>query len=305
MAAVLGFLRFNPHWQQLEKYKTSEFLPKYMGQNAYQAIWEPQLINKFGEYINDISLAWFWARIKKRTPSLAYPAGGFLQFAKALEGKITNLGGKIVYNTAIESITENKKITLGKQYGEFDKLIVTLPSFFFLKLFPRLPENYKQKLMPLKGLGAMTLILRLKQPFFKDNTYWLSVCEKHAPITAIVEHTNFMDKQHYNNEHLVYLGNYLPTNHPYFSMNKEQLLKTFDPFLKQINSNYKENLIGTEVFKVPFAQPIIPINYSTMIPSFETPIKNVYLANMQQVYPWDRGTNYAVELGQKIAKAIL
>jgi hypothetical protein len=39
-----------------------------------------------------------------------------------------------------------------------------------------------------------------------------------------------------------------------------------------------------------------------MIPSFKTPLKNVFLANMEQVYPWDRGTNYAVELGQKIAR---
>ena len=32
---------------------------------------------------------------------------------------------------------------------------------------------------------------------------------------------------------------------------------------------------------------------------------NVFLANIQQVYPWDRGTNYAVELGQKAAKLIV
>jgi len=30
-------------------------------------------------------------------------------------------------------------------------------------------------------------------------------------------------------------------------------------------------------------------------------IRNVLLANIQQVYPWDRGTNYAIELGEKIA----
>ena len=53
-------------------------------------------------------------------------------------------------------------------------------------------------------------MLRLKKPFFKDNTYWLNVCDKTAPVMAIVEHTNYMDKKYYNDEHLLYLGNYKP-----------------------------------------------------------------------------------------------
>ena len=60
-----------------------------------------------------------------------------------------------------------------------------------------------------------------------------------------------------------------------------------------------------ELFKAPFAQPIIPINYSKILPKFETPFKNVFLANIEQVYPWDRGTNYAVELGKKVVNELL
>ena len=121
---------------------------------------------------------------------------------------------------------------------------------------------------------------------------------------AIVEHTNFMDKKNYNNEHLLYLGNYREPNDLYFSINKDEMLKLFDSYLKKINPNYSKNIIGYELFKAPFAQPIIPINYSKILPSFITPLKNVYLANIEQVYPWDRGTNYAVELGIKVANLI-
>ena len=87
-------------------------------------------------------------------------------------------------------------------------------------------------------------------------------------------------------------------------MDEKKLLQIFDPFLKTLNPEYRKSLIGLKKFAVPFAQPIIPTNYSKMIPPFETPLKNVYLANMQQVYPWDRGTTYAVELGEKVAKLI-
>lgn len=305
MIAVLGFLRFDPFWKPLERLTATTFLSKTIGKKAYEILWKPLLVGKFGSFVNAISLAWFWARIAKRTTHLAYPEGGFLPFVQTLASTVKKKKGTILYNTAIAELEEkNEKISLGK-FGIFDKVIVTLPSFAFVKLAPQLPETYKKSLLSLKGLGAVVLILRLKKPFFSDNTYWLNVCDTNAPLLAIVEHTNFMDSRHYNNEHLVYLGNYLPHDHPYFSMSPEKLLETFDPFLQTLSPDYKKNLIGIKKFSVPFAQPIIPVNYSKMIPAFDTPIKNVYLANMQQVYPWDRGTNYAVELGQKIANHIL
>lgn len=310
MAAVIGILRYNPFWKPLEKIQAANFLKIAMGKNPYEKIWEPQLVNKFGSFVPEISLAWFWARITKRTPSLAYPEKGFLAFGQFLSSRIISQKGTIHYETETTRLEENKDKTItitikdlkNKKIRKetFDKVIVTIPSFLFLQIAPSLPTSYKNSLKPLKGLGAINLVLRLKEKFFTDNTYWLSICEKNAPVMAVVEHTNFMDKKHYNNERLLYVGNYLPANHRYFSFTKEQLLKEYDPLLKKLNNEYKKQIIGIEAFKVPFAQPIIPLNYSKMMPPFETPFTNVYLANIQQVYPWDRGTNYAVELGEKV-----
>jgi len=312
MATTLAFLRFNPFWKPLEKMTATSFLSKTIGEKAYHILWEPLLVGKFGKYADTISLAWFWARIAKRTTNLAYPEGGFLKFAQYLAQTIEKKGGKIYYSTEIKELPAKNKpqITYKRILSEqwktenFDKIIVTIPSFGFLKLAPQLPDSYKKTLMKLNGLGAVVVVMRMKKPFFKDDTYWLSVCDINAPLLAVVEHTNFMDKKHYNNEHLVYLGNYLQQDHPYFSMNENELMKAFDPFLKKINPEYKKHVIGLKKFAVPFAQPIIPVNYSNMVPPFETPLENVYLANMQQVYPWDRGTNYAVELGEKVAQLI-
>ncbi len=88
-------------------------------------------------------------------------------------------------------------------------------------------------------------------------------------------------------------------------MTKEKLLKEFDPFLKKINPTYHLSLSAYHSFVGPFAQPIVTVDYQKKIPAFETPIKNVFLANLSMVYPWDRGTNYAIELGENIVKRIL
>jgi protoporphyrinogen oxidase len=309
MGLVLGLLKFNPFWQLLEPYRASSLLPKMMGKKSYTLLWEPLLAKKFGNFSKDISLAWFWARIKKRTPSLAYPKGGFLKFANEVVDNIKKFKGEVLFNTTVKEIKSFKnEVTIrlmNDKIFTFDKIIVTLPSFFFVKIAPELPDPYKQKLLALKGLSAINLFMRLKKPFMNDGTYWLNICNSKYPLMAIVEHTNFMPSNSYNNEHLVYLGNYLSFDHPFMKMDKEQLLKIYDPILSKINKQYKSNIIATQLFTAPFAQPIIPVNYSKIKPPFETPLKNVYLANIQQVYPWDRGTNYAVELGEKVANIIL
>jgi protoporphyrinogen oxidase len=313
MGFVIALLRFDPFWKPLEGYNASNILRKLMGKKPYEMIWEPLFINKFGKFADNISLAWFWARIVKRTPALSYPAGGFLEFAKALTKKIEENGGTFYFNTEVLEIS-SKNTPLVKfrrsndakiDHKNFDVIIVTTPSSIFLKIAPELPDKYKTKLSELKSLGATNLVLRLKKPFFKDNTYWLNVCDRKAPMMAIVEHTNYMDKVNYGNEHILYLGNYKDRDDKFFSMSKEETFNLFDPYLKKINEHYAEDILGSEFFKDPLAQPVVPINYSRLIPPFDTPLKNVYLANIEQIYPWDRGTNYAVELGEKIAKIII
>jgi len=312
MGVSLAVLRYNPFWKPLEKVKAQPYLEKMMGATGYQKLWEPLMVNKLGKYSSLVSLAWFWARVYKRTPSLAYPEGGFLEFATHLENAVRKSGGKFHYGTEVSQLTvADKPLIKFKQINntkikneKFDAVIVTIPSPLFIRIAPQLPKSYVKKLQKLKGIGAINLILRMKDTFFKDGTYWLSMCDLKSPILAIVEHTNFMNKKNYNNEHLVYIGNYMETTDPRFSMTEKELLSLYEPWLKKINPNFKNQILNYKLFRAPFAQPIIPVNYSKDIPPFTTPLKNVYLANIQQVYPWDRGTNYAVELGKKVTEFI-
>ena len=331
---VLGYLKITPFWKPLEKVTAKELLVRYMGKNSWNVLWEPLFVKKFGKYADKIPASWFWARIKKRTPSLAYPKAGFQNFAEHIANKIKDQGGKIYYKRQINNIKRvGDKIILQTSdpifFGsdtkiskilesdpdsrdqvltddlEFDRVISTLPSFLFTKITQGLPDGYKDDLLKLKGLGAVNLVLSLKEQFLKDGTYWMNVNEMDYPFLAVVEHTNFMDKKHYNNEHIIYVGNYLEMDHEYFKKEADELVDIFLPYLKNINPEFNSSqIIDSYVFKAPFAQPVVPLNFSIQVPEMKTPIQGLYLANMQQVYPWDRGTNYAVELGNKVAQLV-
>ena len=45
------------------------------GETAYGKLWRPMLEGKFGPHFQDVNLAWFWARVYKRTPRLGYYRG--------------------------------------------------------------------------------------------------------------------------------------------------------------------------------------------------------------------------------------
>lgn len=290
---ITFYLKYLSNLRNLENKTALPWLNAHMGQKATDLIWEPLFLAKFGSQMNQISLTWFWARIKKRTTSLMYPEGGFQEFAEKIKNKAEEMGVKFIFNTQIENLKleiENLKL---------DKVVVTLPTPIFTKI-AKLPPSYIKRLTSIPHLTSLNLVLILKQSFFKDHTYWLNITNKTFPFLVLAEHTNFMDSKNYDNQHILYIGNYLPENHPYLKMSAKELLKIFAPFLSKINPHYKLSIVNSKLFIHPNAQPVVTSNYRKLMPGFHTPLKNVYLANLDMVYPWDRGVNYAIELGERV-----
>lgn len=293
---VTLFLKINPFFKFLEKETAVSWLKKYYGQKSFMLLWEPLLKSKFGQKMDQISMAWFWARIKKRSSRLGYLEGGFQILINALVKDIEKRGGKFYFNYEVQNLNDLYRL------GEFDRVIFTGPARSFAKLVPEFPPCYRNSLQKFEMLGALNLILISKEQFLKDGTYWLNINDSSFPFVAAVEHTNFIDKKYYGGNHILYVGGYYPQNHRFFKMGKEQIFKEFLPYLKKINPDSQLLITNCYLFKNQFAQPIIPVNYSRILLPHQTPSPRVFLANIEQVYPWDRGTNYAIELGEKITR---
>jgi len=305
---VLAFLKILPNGVILEKFKASQFLSATMGKEAWQVIWEPLFTSKFGRYKDEINLSWFWARINPRTAALGYFQGGFKRLADLIVEKLKKMGVKFYFEIQVKKIvkTENKfTLSLLNKNGlvktkEYDLVISTLTAPVFAKVID-LPELKQDNLV---GLGAMTMLLRLKNKLLKDGTYWLNVNEKKWPFVAVVEHDNYQSSENYNGESLVYLGRYLEMHDPEYQKSAQDLLNEYRPYLKKIDSSFEQNLIEALVFKTPFAQPISFVNQSRYLPKFNTSIKNLYWVCMQHVYPFDRGINHAVKSARKLVKHV-
>lgn len=305
---ALAYLKLSPFWMPLERISAEKFIKKVSGEQSWQVLWMPLFEKKFGSQYKNVPASWFWARIKKRSKKLGYPRGGFLFFANKIAYQVRKNGAEINFDTQVTKITRaNGKLKLffdNRRPQVFDSVICTLNNYQTSRLVPAFSKTYKKGLLLTKGLGAINLVLSLKTPFLRDGSYWLNINDLNFPFLAVVEHTNFMNKSYYGNTHIIYIGNYLPYDHKYLKKTAGALLKEFMPYLAKINPNFsKENVVNMWVFRAPLAQPIVSLNHSRKVLPHATPFKNLYLVNMQQVYPWDRGTNYAIQLGQKIASS--
>ena len=299
------FLRLTNNWHALEKVTADEWMMKYAGKQVYEQMWKPLLVGKFGPYYKDVNMAWMWARIKARTTRLGTFEGGFQKFADLFAENLRALGVKILLRVSINSIKKDQTSGSLNVDGEsFDKVLVTSSPNLMAKLCPDLPENYLKGLLDLKSMGAVVMTLALKHPLSKDGYYWFNVPKDEGyPFLALVEHTNFVPAENFGGDRIIYAGDYLELGHEYFSMSDDQLLDRFIPAFQKFNPEFSREWVRKIwVSKTNYAQPVPLVNHSKNIPEIQTPIEGLYFASMSQVYPWDRGTNFAVGIGRKAAR---
>lgn len=310
------YLRLSSNWQPMEKLTAEEWLIKYMGKMAYDILWKPMLIGKFGDLYPKVTMAWFWARIHTRTVRLGTFEGGFQRFLDTFAAKVQELGATLCLNSPVQNIKHEGgklRITAAGETAEFDAAISASSPAAMLKLAPDLSGEYAEKLRNLQSMGAVVLILALKHQLLTDGTYWLNLPatspdkkKSEFPFLALVEHTNYMDAAHYGGDHIIYCGDYVTTDHEYFKLTEDELAERFTSVLTTFNPEFKPEWIRKRwLFRAPYAQPIPLVNHSRNTPDLRTPIPGLYLASMSQVYPWDRGTNYAVRIGRQAAARLL
>jgi protoporphyrinogen oxidase len=303
------YLKLTNNWPALEKTTVEAWMRKWAGDQVYEMMWEPMMVGKFGErYSKIVNMAWLWARIKARSTRLGTFQGGFQEFSNRLAGRLQERGVDILLNTPVRSISPSPKgglsLDLDGKVEHFDQCLVTTSPALLARMAPALPADYLEGLLALKSMGAVVMVLSLKQRLSEQGYYWYNIPKSAGfPFLALVEHTNFLPSEYFGGDHLVYIGDYLEVDHENFRLSESELLAKFIPSLPRINKNFQPDWIQkTWLWRTPYAQPIPEVNHSKNIPAIQTPIGGLYFASMSQVYPWDRGTNFAVEIGRKAAR---
>lgn len=310
LGAVLAYLKLERRYPLLDRWTAAEWLLRWNGPATYRVLWEPMLRAKFGPHFDRIAMPWIWARIHCRTQSLGYLRGGFQLLYERLGEALAQRGGQVALGQTVSAIAAQAdgSVQVSTTNGDyhFEQLLVTLPTRLFLRVAQGLPAEYVQRYQQEgEHFGAHCLILALDRPLL-HGVYWLGVNDPGYPFLSVIEHTNYVPAEDYGGRHVVYLGNYLPMDHELFALDERQALEIFAPHLRKITPSFEPAWVKeVYVTKAAYAQPIVTRGYADRLPPHQTPLPGVLLANMGHVYPQDRGQNYSVALGQRMAKLLL
>jgi len=311
-AAAL-YLKHRRDWRGLLRQGAHEWMARACGASAMDAIWTPLLKGKFGEQYDAVSMAWLWARIhtraNSRTPGgekLGYFQGGFNVITAALEAELHRRGVVIQTGVSVEKFHADCRVAvLNGREVPFDSCVFTGSSSALAGLLPPTAacEAYVRKLGSIGYLGAVCLIFTSDQDL--GEFYWVNVNEPGAPFLVFIQQTNLVDRAGYGGRHVYYIGAYLPVNGKMYSLPDDELTRLWFGYLPKMFPAFAPARVGEKhLFRFRAAQHIVDRRYDEKIPEYQTPLPGVYLANFSQIFPEDRGINFAVAEGEKIAARV-
>ena len=319
-------LRFGAHaflsqwrqsWSSLDKIPARPWLIRNIGLQAYNAIWDPLLRIKFGKYHDQISAAWIWHRIhrvaRSRTSMLAVNSYGFLErgcydLIDGIHGKVSqNSDFELMTNSRVRRITVEAGVATGVELetGEILKSDVTLSTCALPNLLRlvEIKDSFFERLETIDYINVVCMLMLVKRPF--TNNFWLNVNDSEIAFNGVVETTNLNPRPDLINSRILYIPYYSSSDDPKWQASDEALFREYVAALRKIKPDFsEEEILQWRVFRDWNAQAVCRVGFSTVMPGYETTIRNLFITDSSQYYPEDRTLSASVRLGQGVTELI-
>ncbi|MEI6674198.1 MAG: NAD(P)/FAD-dependent oxidoreductase [Verrucomicrobiota bacterium] len=313
---VAIYLKKTRNWQGLAGSSAMQWMSKYCGTSAADAIWSPLLRGKFADTADNVSMAWLWARLHVRSNSrepgegekLGYINGGFVKIVDALEKRILATGAVVQLDSPVKQVSHNgtqPTVEVDGQVLSYDAVLFTGSNRALERILPNGAnlDGFRDDLGKINYLGSLCHVFTSSQNL--ADHYWININEAGAPFLVLIQHTNLIPVSCYGGKHVYYIGAYLPQEKGRFLMPETELIQEWHQYLKVIYPAFDPTLIEeSHLFRFRDAQHVAEIGYESRILPYHTPIPGVFLSNFSQIFPEDRGTNFAVNEGNKVGCVI-
>lgn len=316
---VVLYLSKATRWHKFAEVTAIEWMRRWGGEQVTKIIWEPVLRGKFFDYYDKIAMSYVWGRVAVRanskdkgdtTEKLGYFDGGFRTFTDALARESTKRGVRFIMGTKPSAIlqgTDSAMVVVNGEEHVYDAVLATTPSHVFKNLINHsqnaVSPAFLDKLTAIEYLGAILMVFTTDKKF--TDYYWHNVNDLGQPFLVLLSLSALIGTEKLNGKHVYYIGSYVPHDHRYYQMTDDEIKTLWIKGIKNIFPEFDESTItANHIFKFKNAQHIVEPGYAAKIPPYQSELPNVYLANYTQIFPEDRGTNYAVAEGIKVAHLI-
>lgn len=267
----------------------------------------------FGLNLTDPLTCFFAMRrgvLEQALPGLS--ESGFKLLVDRLESDPRAAGAEIrlgapVQNVSHDAATEEVVVVTEAGESRFDRVLATVPSNVFTWMIDdrrQSDPDYFRRLESIDYLDAAVQVFATKQKF--TPYCWHNISTPNAPFVVFLSLTNLVGTERYDGLNIYYIVDYVPREHEYMQMEPEALKSRWYDELGKIFPEFdREQVVDDAVFRLRSAQHIVDLGFEeNKLTPYETPCPGVLLCNFSQIYPMDRGTNYAVHDGNEMAACL-
>jgi len=307
---------FRPDRRTLDRRSAAAEARRWFGRSAWELIWRPLLISKFGpEYFDRVVMAWLVARLRQRAGArrangdqLGYLRGSLGTLIDAYAEAINASGAGIETGARVSNVARDGDgwVVDFERDGDSHTLrastVVAAVAGPVLSRLVELPGAYRSSLDAIPYRGVVCVLLELDRPLGPN--YWVNVTDQIGlGCVGIIEHTNFIPSSRYGGRSVVYLAHYVERDGPAWKATADELIAAVEPSLRAIQPAFDRDWIkATHVSRDSFAQPVPLVGGPMSTLPVATGLPGLYHASLAHIYPDDRGVSLALRLGQRVAQ---
>jgi protoporphyrinogen oxidase len=304
-------------WKALEQVTARDWLVRFSGERAFNTIWKPLLVFKFGSRWDEAPATYLWARVVRQNTTrqrgargerLAYVKGGFRRIIGTLADEVRRLGGTIALGTKVDRVVTREGRARGLDvhgaFQPFDKIVSSIPLTQLTRLLDPAVLGPGFAHDGIAYQGAINVLLALKERL--TPYYWLPIVDSGVSFAGVVETTNLIRREDIGGLNLVYLVNYVPREDPLFSMDADALIARSLAELGSVFPAFQPGaVVEAHVHRAAFVEPVWTVNYSSRLPRPALLDDSLFVLTTAQLYPAINSTSNCVANVREILPRLL
>jgi protoporphyrinogen oxidase len=305
-------------WRPYDRFSSTDWLTRWLGQEAYEVMWKRLFHYKFYELENELSAAWLGTRIQRVAlsrkslfqESLGYIDGGSELLLDAVAKRFLAAGGRIELGAEVQQVVidrHSQRVTgvQVKEHGQsqvrpVDAVVSTIPLPYLVQIAPGLPPSEAAQVAAIRNVGVVCVLLKLKRPFTRN--FWLNINQDGIQIPGLIEYSNLNPL---DGSKILYAPFYMPQTHPKWQNSHEAFIEETITALQRMRPDWQRSeVIAATASRYQYAQTVCSPGFRDALPPMKSAVAGLVLADTSHYYPEDRSISESLRIGEELARLV-